>query len=76
MNKEQMQAMFGCDINEFKESIDDSITVKLAGIGMVIMGLMSDAQEEMSRGMNEQARQTLNRAKFLISEYNVGMVAR
>lgn len=36
---------------------------------MRIMGLMSDAQELMSVGMNEEARQVLNVAKYLISKH-------
>jgi hypothetical protein len=36
---------------------------------MLVMGMMSDAQEEISRGMNEVARQTLNKAKYVLSHY-------
>jgi uncharacterized cysteine cluster protein YcgN (CxxCxxCC family) len=31
--------------------------------------LLSDAQEEIEMGMSEQARQTLNRAKFCLFNY-------
>jgi hypothetical protein len=30
---------------------------------------MSDAQEEIAHGMDESARKTLNRAKFVLFEY-------
>jgi len=40
----------------------------LSGANMVVAGLMSDAQEEMSMGAVERARQTLNRAKFILGE--------
>ena len=66
-------SMYGCEIAQFKESVVSSITFKVAGVGMVVMSLMSDAQEEMAHGDVESARQTLNRAKFLISEFNLGI---
>jgi hypothetical protein len=34
---------------------------------LTIMGMMSDAQYEMANGMDETARQTLNRAKYFLS---------
>lgn len=36
---------------------------------MLVAGMMSDAQQEIEFGMNEQARQTLNRAKFVMFNY-------
>ena len=36
---------------------------------MIIGSMMSDAQEEIERNMNEEARQTLNRAKFVLFNY-------
>jgi len=35
---------------------------------MLAMSILSDAQEELSRGEKEIARQYINRAKFIISE--------
>ena len=60
--------MFGCDIEVFMASVRDSISYKLSGANMVVAGLMSDAQEEIAAGMDEQARQTLNRAKAVLFE--------
>ena len=62
-------AMYGCQIAHFKESLEDSFTFKCSGPAMCAMSLMSDAQEEMSHGMVENARQTINRAKWVLSEY-------
>jgi hypothetical protein len=75
------QKMFGVsDINQFVESVKESVTYKLSGGHMVVAGLMSDAQEEMTYGMSEAARKTLNRAKhilFLIADGElVGTVER
>ena len=58
--------MFGCNLDHFIKSIEGSVTYKLSGVGMVIAGLMSDAQEELDRGYTDSARKTLNRAKALL----------
>lgn len=68
-------AMYGCDIEAFKESIKDSVTYKLMGGGMVIAGILSDAQELLAMGDNESARQYLNRAKALMfAAYDDGFI--
>lgn len=69
VNKEREISMFGCEIADFKESIEDSFTFRVSGPAMIAMSLMSDAQEEMAHGMVENARQTINRAKWILSEY-------
>ena len=63
---------YGCDINEFIAQIRESITYRLSGANMVVMGLMSDAQEELQMGASERARQTLNRAKAVLCEVMEG----
>ncbi len=60
------QAVYGCDIEDFVDSVVESITYKLSGANMIVAGLMSDAQEQMAHGDAEGARQTLNRAKHLL----------
>ena len=62
-------SMYGCSIADFKDSVEDSITFKLTGPAMCIASLMSDAQEEMSYGMLDQARQTMNKAKWMLATY-------
>ena len=69
INTDRDRAMYGCAIGDFKESLEDSFTFKVSGPAMCAMSLMSDAQEEMAHGMVENARQTLNRAKWILSEY-------
>jgi hypothetical protein len=61
--------MFGCELAAFKASIEQSATFKTAGAPMIAMSMMSDAQEQIARGSSEAARQTLNRAKWILSEY-------
>lgn len=58
--------MYGCDFQQFLDSVTNSITYKLSGANMVVAGLMSDAQEQMAFGDTEGARQTLNRAKGIL----------
>lgn len=61
--------MYGCSIVDFRESMEDSITFKVSGPEMIVASLMSDAQEELAHGLREFARQTLNRAKWVLFEY-------
>lgn len=60
------QSMYGCDIEQFKASIRESITYRYTGGNMVVAGLMSDAQELIAMGQTEAARQMLNRAKAVL----------
>lgn len=69
LTREQELEMYGCEIDTFLESVKNSLTFKVSGVGMVIMSLMSDAQEQMSHGDLEGSRQTLNRAKRLVADF-------
>jgi hypothetical protein len=62
------QQMYGCNIEQFMAQIKASASYQLGGAGIVVAGLMSDAQEELQMGANEKARQTLNRAKAVLFE--------
>jgi hypothetical protein len=53
------------DIDSYIESVKESITYQFTGGNMVVAGLMSDAQELMTRD-TERARQTLNIAKTIL----------
>ena len=55
------------DINEYIDSIKGSMTYRAIGANMIVAGLMSDAQELMTRD-TERAMQTLNRAKAVLFE--------
>lgn len=61
--------MFGCTVAQMREAVEESLTFRFAGPAMMAMSLMSDAQEEILRDLDEDARQTLNRAKWIISTY-------
>ena len=61
--------MYGCTEADLCESVENSITFKFSGPAMVAAGMMSDAQEEIAYGMKEEARKTLNRAKWVLFTY-------
>lgn len=68
--KERQNAMYGCDLEDFIESVEQSMTFQLpCGKMMVIMSILSDAQEEIAMGQANRARQTVNRAKYLVQRY-------
>lgn len=65
---------YGCLANEFISSVKESITFKFSGLNMVLMSLLSDAQEEIVAGRENEARQTINRAKLLLSRSMANLV--
>ena len=67
---EQRQVrMFGCTTAQMREAVEESLSFRFSGPAMYAMSLMSDAQEEIVRGLEEDARQTLNRAKWIVLTY-------
>jgi hypothetical protein len=50
----------------------ESMTARLSGLEMVVMGILSDAQELQAMGRNEAVRKQLNVAKFILSEMMEG----
>jgi hypothetical protein len=48
------------------------MTARLSGLEMVVMGILSDAQELQAMGRNEAVRKQLNVAKFILSEMMEG----
>ena len=73
---EREQKVFGMSENEIRTQYMQSLTAELTGMEMVVMGVLSDAQEMMamnspttpSRNANEYVRKQLNIAKFILSE--------
>jgi len=61
--------MFGCTESQMREAVEESLSFRFSGPAFMAASLMSDAQEEIVRGLSEDARQTLNRAKWIIFEY-------
>ena len=80
MNERQKREvrMYGCTETEMREAVEESITFRFSGPAMMAASLMSDAQEMVSYGpydgdtlanILEDQRQTLNRAKWILSTY-------
>ena len=78
IQREREQAMYGCTEAELRESIESSITFKFTGAAMVVASMLSDCQEMMAHGpydsdtlsnIQEDQRQLLNRAKWILFEY-------
>ena len=68
--------MYGVTVEGMRESIESSITFKFSGPAMIAASLMSDAQEMINPECGdvdymraEDARQCLNRAKWVLFEY-------
>ena len=70
---EREQKMFGMSVEDIKTQYMESLTAELTGMEMVVMGVLSDAQEMMavdkdSTRSAEHARKQLNIAKFILCE--------
>lgn len=71
--------MYGCTDAQMKEAVESSLTFRFTGPAMMAASLMSDAQEMLSSDNSgqfdlmlvEDARQTLNRAKWILFTYCV-----
>jgi hypothetical protein len=78
IQREREQAMYGCTEAELRESVESSITFRFTGPAMVVASMLSDCQEMMAHGpydsdtlsnIQEDQRQLLNRAKWILFEY-------
>ena len=68
--------MYGVTVAGMRESVESSFTFKFSGPAMMVASLMSDAQEMVNTEYGdvdymraEDARQYLNRAKWILFEY-------
>lgn len=59
---------YGMTEADIREEYINSLTGRLTGQEMVVMGILSDCQELGSMGATEQVRKQLNIAKFILSE--------
>ena len=67
----EMQA-YGSPADAIIASVEDSITFKFSGVGMVIASYLSDAQEMLEHNDKNAARQYINIAKMLMMNYDLG----
>jgi len=70
--------MYGTTEAALRESIESSMTFNVSGPAMIVAGMLSDVQEMMAYGpydsdtpanIQEDQRQQLNRAKWVLFEY-------
>lgn len=69
MNQFEQQC-YGMSEADIQEQYMQGMTARFSGLEMVVMGMLSDAQELIacnSARTQEQARQELNRAKYILS---------
>jgi hypothetical protein len=64
---------YGMSEMDIRDEYMNSITARLSGLEMVVMGILSDCQELQSRQLgisnrDDTIRQQLNVAKFILSE--------
>jgi len=62
---------YGMTEADIREQYIHSITARFSGLEMVVMGLLSDAQELQTFGHAQaldQSRKNMNIAKFILSE--------
>jgi hypothetical protein len=59
---------YGMSEADIREQYMESITAKFSGLEMVVMSVLSDAQELLAMDRNESARKQMNVAKFILSE--------
>jgi hypothetical protein len=67
-------AMYGMTEARMRDNIERSITFRFSGPGMIVAGMLSDAQEmfaysEPGASTIEEHRQLMNRAKWVLFEY-------
>ena len=61
--------MYGMTVDSIRMQYMTSITAKLSGQEMVVMGILSDVQEMVAMGGRPEAvRKQLNIAKFILCE--------
>lgn len=63
---------YGMSTADIREQYMESITARLSGLEMVVMGILSDCQEMMAMGTGprsvEYVRKQMNISKFILSE--------
>ena len=59
---------YGMSESDIREQYIKSITARFSGLEMVVMSILSDAQELLAMGRSEASRKQMNVAKFILSE--------
>jgi len=66
---QRYMAMYGCTQDDMLCMMNDPINF-IGGHYMLAMSILSDAQECIARGKDETARQYINKAKYVLRQWN------
>jgi hypothetical protein len=62
--------IFGCTEEQMREEVQKKLAFQRGnGAAMMALSLLGDAQDEITWGDIKDARQAINRAQWIISEY-------
>ena len=64
---------YGCNIEEFMDSVKTSLAYEIHGPSLIMASLLSDAQEMIERDMKEEARHNLNKVKYILANCDIRM---
>jgi len=59
---------YGITEADIREQYMNGITARFSGLEMVVMGILSDAQELLAMDHKDAARKQMNIAKYILSE--------
>jgi len=60
---------YGMSTQDIRKQYMESLTARLSGLEMVVMGIMSDCQHMLEHGFSkEDIRKLMNIAKYILSE--------
>ena len=59
---------YGTSEQDIRDQYMNSITARMTGLEMVVMSVLSDAQELLAMGHAEDSRKQMNIAKFILSQ--------
>lgn len=61
---EREKEVFGMSVEDMRASVIDALSWQV--LESLVISMMSDVQEQIALGLNEKARQNLNRGKWLL----------
>ena len=68
--------VYGMTVEDIENQYMNSLTARLSGLEMVVMGILSDCQEMMAMGTGprstEYVRKQMNVAKYILSNMKGG----
>jgi len=62
--------MYGCTRADLDDMIEEDLMPMMGGHYMLAMSILSDAQECIAMGLHDRARQYINRAKYVMSDWH------